>query len=92
MYGVLLLLMFTQGFPELNLHFPLQKRFRGRLHIPFYLLLWRDTHSGVYAIQEEAPYDGTEQEKNAYVARWQAIVDDAIQDKHKQVRDLPRKH
>ncbi len=70
----------------------MQKKFRGRLSIPFYLLLWRDTHSGVYAIQEEAPYDGTQQEKDEYVNRWQAIVDDAIQDKHPNVSVSLGKH
>ena len=63
-----------------------QRKFRGRLNIPFFLLLWRDTHSGVFAIQEEAPFDGTQQERDAYVNRWQAIVDDAIAAKHTQVR------
>ncbi len=65
----------------------MQKKFRGRLNIPFYLLLWRDTHSGVYAIQEEAPYNGTQQEKDDYVNRWQAVVDDAIAAKHQNVSE-----
>ena len=34
-------------------------------------------------IQEEAPFNGTHQEKAEYVARWQAIVEDKLADKHR---------
>ncbi len=47
-------------------------------------------------IQEEAPFKGTHQEQTEFVARWQAIVEDKLADKHQKtnVRDslaFPRK-
>ncbi len=62
--------------------FPLQKVFRGRLSEPFYKLIWRDTHGGAFMIQEEAPFKGTHQEQADFVARWEAIVEDRLAEKH----------
>ncbi len=71
-----------------------QKVFRGRLSEPFYRMIWRDTHGGAHMIQEEAPFTGTHQEKQEYVARWHNIVEDKLADKHPNVSfpgETPRK-
>ena len=57
----------------------------GRLDDPVYLLVWRDTTSGAHMIQESPPYQGTHEERQEFLARWEAPVNDKIAHKHPHV-------
>ncbi len=51
-----------------------------------YLLVWRDTWSKAYVIQEEPPLKGTDAAKEAFIARWEDEVNEKIAKKHPQVK------
>ncbi len=61
--------------------------FYGKLDEPIYLLVWRDSDAKVYVIEETPPFDGDGEAKDAFVARWQDAVDEAIAEKHPNVSD-----
>ncbi len=62
-----------------------QEKFAGRLHDPVYLLVWRDTCSGAHMIQEAPPFQGTHEERQEFLARWEGPVNDKIAYKHPHV-------
>ena len=54
----------------------------GRLGDAVYLLVWRDTTSGAHMIQEAPPFQGTHEERQEFLARWEGPVNDKIAFKH----------
>ncbi len=64
----------------------MQNKFIGKLTDPVHLLVWRDTWSKAYVIQEEPPLRGTDEAKEAFMDRWQEAVDARINFKHPQVK------
>ncbi len=63
-----------------------QNKFVGKLSDPVYLLVWRDTWSKAYIIQEEPPLRGTDESKDAFIARWEDKVNEEIDKKYPQVK------
>ncbi len=62
-----------------------QTTFYGKLDQPVYLLVWRDSEAKTFVIEETPPYDGDEEAKEAFMARWEEAVNDEIAEKHPNV-------
>ncbi len=50
-----------------------------------YLLVWRDTSSGAHVIQEEPPFQGTHEERQEFLAKWEGQVNAMIDHMHPHV-------
>ena len=64
-----------------------QEGFYGHLDDPVYLLVWRDSEAKCFVIEESPPFDGDDEAKNSFVARWEDEVNEEIARKHPNVRE-----
>ena len=61
-----------------NMYFALQYRLKSKRDTPLAQLCWRNTALSVHVIDAEAPFDGTKAEQDAFVAKWELVVAEAM--------------
>ncbi len=64
-----------------------QEEFYGHLDDPVYLLVWRDSEAKCFVVEESPPFDGDDEAKDAFLARWETEVNEEIAKKYPNVSE-----